>query len=79
MSVPVGLVTYLVVWLISLFLVLPIGVHPQQDPVPGTPASAPERPRMWIRAFATTVLASVLWFIIWLVVTSGVIDLRDTG
>ncbi len=79
MSLPIGIATYFVVWLISLFMVLPFGVKPQMDPVPGTPESAPERPRMWIRALITTFLAAVIWLIIWIVVTTGIVDLRGTS
>lgn len=76
---PIGIATYVVVWLISLFMVLPFGVKPQADPVPGTPESAPEKPRMRIRALITTVLAAVIWLIIWIVVTTGVVDLHGAG
>ena len=79
MSLPIALATFVVVWLISLFMVLPFGAKPQSDPVPGTPESAPEKPRMWTRALVTTLLASVIWIVIWLVVTTGVVSLRDTA
>ena len=76
MTVLIGIATYVVVWLISLFLVLPFGVKPQADPVPGSPESAPEKPRMWVRALITTVLAAAFWLIIWIVIKTGVVDLR---
>ncbi len=79
MSVPIGIATYVVVWLISLFVVLPFGVKPQVDRVPGTPESAPEKPRMWTKALITTALAAGIWLIIWIVVTTGVVDLRSTS
>ncbi len=79
MSVPIGIGTYVVVWLISLFMVLPFGVKPQADPVPGSPESAPEKPRLRMKALITTVLATVIWLIIWIVVTRGVVDLRATS
>ncbi|MCH8111401.1 MAG: DUF1467 family protein [Proteobacteria bacterium] len=74
-----GVATYVVVWLISLFMVLPFGVKPQADPIPGTPASAPEKPRLRMKALITTALATVIWLIIWTVVTRGVVDLRGTS
>lgn len=76
MSLSIGVATYFVVWLISLLMVLPFGAKQQVDPVPGTPESAPDKPRMLKRALITTVLAAVIWFIIWIVVTTGVVDLR---
>ncbi len=79
MTVLIGIATYVVIWLISLFLVLPFGVKPQTDPVPGSPESAPEKPRMWVRALITTVLAAAFWLIIWIVVKTGVVDLRGAS
>lgn len=74
-----GIGTYVVVWLISLFMVLPFGVKPQADPVPGSPAGAPENPRLGRTALITTALATVIWLIIWIVVTRGVVDLRGAS
>ena len=74
-----GIATYVVVWLISLFMVLPFGIKPQVDPVPGSPESAPEKPRLRRKALITTALATVIWLIIWIVVTTGVVDLRGTS
>ena len=74
-----GIGTYVVVWLISLFMVLPFGVKPQTDPVPGSPEGAPEKPRLGRTALITTALAAVIWLIIWIVVTRGVVNLRGTS
>ncbi len=74
-----GIGTYVVVWLISLFMVLPFGFKPQANPVPGSPESAPEKPRLWRKALITTALAAVIWLIIWIVVTRGVVDLRGAS
>lgn len=54
---------YFVVWWIVLFAVLPLRIRTQGeagDVVPGTPASAPARPDLLLKAAITTVLAAAL-------------------
>lgn len=64
MSWPLAVAVYFVIWWIGLFAVLPFGVRTQDeagDVVPGTPGSAPERPRFIRVLIANTVLASVIF------------------
>ena len=52
MSVPFAIAIYVVIWWTVLFAILPIGVRTQGEDglvVPGTPASAPTRPRLAAR------------------------------
>ncbi len=59
---------YFVVWWLCLFIVLPFGVHTQDDAgetVPGTIESAPVRPMLIRKALATTVLAAVVVGLFW--------------
>jgi predicted secreted protein len=54
---------YFVVWWISLFMVLPFGVHNQVDAgtvVRGTEPGSPIILRMWRRLLATSILAGIL-------------------
>ncbi len=61
---------YFVIWWICLFAVLPLRVRTQGETgevVPGTPASAPARPDLLLKAGITTVVAGVvLAGILWL-------------
>ncbi len=69
-------VTFVVVWWLIFFTTLPFGVEAQHDPVPGTEPGAPARPRLWIKALVTTVLAAlVTWGIDWFV-SQGFVTLR---
>ncbi|HMR31837.1 MAG TPA: DUF1467 family protein [Geminicoccaceae bacterium] len=71
-----AIVTYTVVWWLIFFMVLPFGAQPEADPAPGHAESAPARPRLWLKAGITTVLAGLAtWGIAW-VVHSGLIQLR---
>jgi predicted secreted protein len=65
---------YFVIWWICLFAVLPLKVHTQGESgevVPGTPASAPERPQLLLKAGLTTVLAAI--------VLAGIVALLNSG
>ncbi len=68
MTLAFGLALYFMIWWIVLFAVLPFGVRTQAEAgevTPGTPASAPASPQM-IRLFAiNTLLAGVVFSIVW--------------
>jgi predicted secreted protein len=72
-----GIAVYVVVWWIVLFAVLPWGVRPPETLVPGQADSAPENPRLLLKAAVTTVIAGVIWAGIYLVVRSDLISFRE--
>jgi len=62
---------YFVVWWTILFAVLPFGVRTQEEEgeiTLGTERSAPHRPMLVRKAFATSLVAAVLVGIFWLAV-----------
>jgi predicted secreted protein len=72
-----GLVVYILVWWISLFGVLPWGVRPAENPLPGTVESAPDRPRLMFKFLVTTGVAAIIWIVIFALVRSDLISFRD--
>jgi predicted secreted protein len=68
MTFAFNLALYTMIWWMTLFAVLPFGVRTQGeagDVVPGTPASAPVRPRL-IRVFLiNTVVATLVFALVW--------------
>ena len=76
MSVVEAIVTYLVLWWLALFMVLPWGNRAPDQIGKGHAASAPARPRLLKKVGATTVLATFLFAIAWSMVTFGLIDVR---
>ncbi len=74
-SIISGLAIYFIVWWIVLFAVLPIGVVTQEEKgevEPGTVASAPSAPRLWMKALLTSVIAGiVVAFLYWVIALSG--------
>jgi len=72
------IVTYLCLWWVIFFMTLPWGVRSDDAPVPGSEPGAPAKPRLWIKAAVTTVLAGlVTWGVDWFV-GAGFISLRPT-
>ncbi len=68
---------YIFIWWIVLFAVLPFGVHTQDEAgsvVPGTPGSAPAKPRI-LRIFViNTLVASVVFGIVYAIIAFKLID-----
>lgn len=66
-----GVVLYVLIWWVALFAVLPFGAHsqPQPDPYTGW-RGAPDNPRLLMKVIATTIVAAVIWFGAWLLITS---------
>ncbi|MBV9754145.1 MAG: DUF1467 family protein [Hyphomicrobiales bacterium] len=70
------LAIYVVVWWITIFAILPIGVRSQDEAgevVPGSDPGAPALPRLALKAIITTAVSAVILAIIY--VFHGYIDL----
>ncbi|MGB6229613.1 MAG: DUF1467 family protein [Litorimonas sp.] len=69
-----GLATFLILWWLALFIVLPIGIRGQaeeDDIEHGTEPGAPVRSNMWKRVLWATVLAILFFILTWFVVHGG--------
>ena len=56
---------FIIVWWLVFFMVLPYGIRTSDKPGrPGTVASAPIKPRLWLKAAITTGIAAVITGII---------------
>ena len=76
MSWVTGILVYVIIWWMVLFVTLPFGISPQEDPVLGTVASAPAKPRLWLKAGITTVVAALIWAVWWVIDTHELITFR---
>lgn len=77
MSLTLCLATYFVIWWITLFTVLPFGLRTQEEEgeiVPGTPESAPAKPRLLRTFLINSVVAAVVFAFVWVIITYGLID-----
>ena len=69
-------VVFVIVWWLVLFMVLPFGARPPDEPEPGMAPSAPARPRMGLKIAVTTVIAAALTALLLWLIQSGLIQLR---
>ncbi len=76
MDIVLAIAVYIFIWWITLFAVLPFGVrtqHEEGEVVPGTPESAPAKPRL-VRVFLiNTLVASIVFAIVYVVISNGLI------
>jgi predicted secreted protein len=71
MDILQSIAVYFFIWWITLFLVLPFGVRTQHEEgsvVPGTPESAPARPRLLRIALINTGLATAVFVAVYLII-----------
>lgn len=77
MSLTLCIALYFIIWWMVLFAVLPFGVRSQEETgevVPGTPEGAPSAPRM-LRVFAiNTVVATIVFALVWTSIEYGWVD-----
>ena len=76
MSLPTVIAIFFTVWWTVLFAVLPFGVRSVKTPQPGHATSAPERPYLARKFFATTVITIILTGIIYVVAEKGIDAMR---
>jgi predicted secreted protein len=68
MNLALGIAVFVVIWWTVLFAILPLGVRTQGEDgtiVPGTPESAPTRPRLVRVVLLTTLVSCVVFAAIW--------------
>ncbi|HEX6830199.1 MAG TPA: DUF1467 family protein [Methyloceanibacter sp.] len=78
MTLSFAIAIYVVIWWVVLFAMLPIGVRTQAEEgevSPGTPESAPHQPRLLPKMLATTVVASIVFAAIYVIIVHRVITL----
>ena len=70
-------VSYLLIWWMTLFIVLPLGVRGQAEAgqvVEGSEAGAPVDSNIKNKFKLTTIVASVIWLVVSIIIWSGVIS-----
>lgn len=80
MNLAFAIAIYFIVWWLVLFAVLPIGVRTQDEEgevEPGTPGSAPVAPKIFSKMLLTTVIASIVFAGIYVILVYKVVKLDD--
>ncbi len=70
MTFTIGLIVYVMIWVVVLFLVLPWGVRIPDKIEQGHATSAPENPHIGLKLLITSVVSAFLWVIAYLVLKS---------
>ena len=78
MGVGGSIVSFVMIWWLVLFVTLPIRQrHVWEDPdahARGTDRGAPVDPALWFKVKLTTAIAIPVWFVVFLVVSSGIMS-----
>jgi len=61
MSFATGLIVFVIVWWLVLFMVLPWGIRREEAPEAGHEPGAPANPRIVLKLVITTLIAGVIW------------------
>ena len=80
MGVVTGLVLYAIIWFMTLFVVLQVGVTSQSDAgerVTGTHGSAPVNAQIKRRFLITSGIAAAIWAVIAGIILSGAVTIAD--
>lgn len=80
MSLAGSIVTFVILWWVVLFMVLPFGVRTAEEAgerrVAGQADSAPVRPRLWLKVAVTTLIAMALWCVVYVLVAWNLLPLH---
>jgi len=72
-----GIVVYVMLWWLTLFTVLPVGVRREDSVEQGNDPGAPKNPMLLRKLLATTVIAAIVWVVVDQVVRSDLISFRE--
>ena len=75
MDIVGGIVAYVVIWVVVLFMVLPFGVRQPDETESGHMPGAPESPRIGLKFAVTSAIAAVIWVVLYFAVEYGLIGL----
>ena len=67
MTFATGVVVYVMIWVVILFMVLPWGVHIPAKVEKGHADSAPEKPYIGLKILITSIISTFFWVIAYLV------------
>ncbi len=78
MAVSTAIAIYFLIWWVVLFTVLPWGIRSQgEEGAPGTDPGAPIVPRIKSKLIWTTVVATVVFAVLWVIYTYRLITIDD--
>jgi predicted secreted protein len=70
-----GLVAFVIIWVVALFVVLPFGVRQPDRSEEGHMPGAPDNPRIGLKFAVTTGIAAIFWAVLYVMAANGWITL----
>ncbi len=70
-----AVVVYIIIWWLVLFMVLPFGIRRSDDVKPGGDPGAPANPRLLLKVGVTTLIATLVFAVVFWAVETGVISI----
>ena len=81
MSITGAIIVYVIIWWIVFFSVLPIGIQSKneefKETIKGSDPGAPINPKIDKRFLITTIITSLLFIMVYYLVSSNLINLRN--
>ncbi|PPR22581.1 MAG: hypothetical protein CFH40_01291 [Alphaproteobacteria bacterium MarineAlpha10_Bin3] len=77
MTIVGGIVSFIIIWWLVLFMVLPWRAQPSENPLPGNTPSAPDNPLIALKALVTTGITVILFAIVWAIAETGWVNFRE--
>ncbi|VAW00204.1 hypothetical protein MNBD_ALPHA07-2113 [hydrothermal vent metagenome] len=80
MDIGMGLVLYLIIWIVTFMVAVPIRIKTQGESgviVPGTQSGSPEQHHLKKKALIVTAVAALVWGIVATIIITGAITLED--
>lgn len=71
----IGIASYVVIWWLVVFILLPIGIRPIPEGELGHAAGAPANPRLPLKFAIAAVIAAVLWLLAYWAVRVNLFDI----
>jgi len=67
MTLSTGILVYVMLWVVVLFLILPWGVRLPEKTELGHATSAPDAPRIGLKLLLTSLLSGLVWMVVFLI------------
>ena len=77
MSIFTGIILYLMLYWLAIFMVLPWGNNPPENVEVGHSTGAPANPRLKQKFIITAFVAAALWLLVFVLIKLDVMDFYD--
>ncbi|WP_343562904.1 DUF1467 family protein [Kiloniella sp. b19] len=72
-----GILVYVIIWWVTIFMVLPWGARPAENPEEGHATSAPAKAMIGRKFLINSIVAAVIWAVVFWLIESQVISIED--